>query len=68
MIFIPVWQRLMVAAVVVAAIVFAMPNLFYTRVEQSNDARTSIEEGISSAELMPSSMEVRASFDCSTRV
>ncbi|EYD77051.1 Protein-export membrane protein SecD [Rubellimicrobium mesophilum DSM 19309] len=51
MIFIPLWQRLMVAAVVVAAILFAMPNLFYTRVEQANDARGSIEGGITSAEL-----------------
>ena len=51
MIFIPLWQRLMVAVVVAAAILFAMPNLFYSRVEMSNDARTSIEEGISSAEI-----------------
>jgi preprotein translocase subunit SecD len=51
MIFIPLWQRLMVAVVVAAAILFAMPNLFYTRVEQANDARTSIEGGMTSAEL-----------------
>ena len=51
MIFIPLWQRLMVALVVAGAILFAMPNLFYSRVEMSNDARTSIEEGISSADI-----------------
>jgi preprotein translocase subunit SecD len=51
MIFIPLWQRLMVAAVVAAAILFAVPNLFYSRVEQANDARTSIEAGVTSPEL-----------------
>ncbi|HVG47363.1 MAG TPA: protein translocase subunit SecD, partial [Rubellimicrobium sp.] len=45
------WQRLMVAVVVVAAILLAVPNLFYSRVEQANDARASIDAGITSPEL-----------------
>jgi len=51
MIFIPLWQRLMVAAVVAAAILLALPNLFYNRVEQANDAEASIDAGITSPEL-----------------
>lgn len=34
----PLWKRILVWAVVLAGIVFAMPNLFYGRVEQHNDA------------------------------
>jgi preprotein translocase subunit SecD len=38
MIFIPLWQRLLVALAVVAGLLFALPNLFYERVERHNDA------------------------------
>jgi preprotein translocase subunit SecD len=51
MIFIPLWQRLMVAVVIAAAILFSLPNLFYERVERANDAQASIAEGIASPEL-----------------
>lgn len=51
MIFIPLWQRLLIVAVCVAGALFALPNLFYERVERSNDARAQIEAGITSPEL-----------------
>ncbi|TNC52843.1 protein translocase subunit SecD [Rubellimicrobium rubrum] len=51
MIFIPLWQRLLVALVTAGAILLALPNLFYSRVEQANDARASIETGLSTTEL-----------------
>ncbi|MBP1805550.1 protein translocase subunit SecD [Rubellimicrobium aerolatum] len=51
MILVPLWQRLFVAAATVAAILLALPNLFYSQVEQANDARASIEAGLASDEL-----------------
>lgn len=51
MIRIPFWQRLMVAAICVAAFVLAAPNLFYDRVERANDARAALAAGESGAEL-----------------
>ncbi|TNC73449.1 protein translocase subunit SecD [Rubellimicrobium roseum] len=51
MIFIPLWQRVLVVLATVAAILFAAPNLFYDRVERSNDARASIAEGVTAPEL-----------------
>ncbi len=51
MIFIPLWQRLLVAAAVVAGILFALPNLFYERVERHNDAVAQIETGLTSPEI-----------------
>ena len=38
----PFWKRLMIWAVVVAGLIMAAPNLFYTRVETHNDAVTAI--------------------------
>jgi preprotein translocase subunit SecD len=40
---IPLWNRLTIIAVVLAGIAFAMPNLFYDRVERHNDAIATIE-------------------------
>ncbi|WP_210527478.1 protein translocase subunit SecD [Rubellimicrobium arenae] len=51
MIFIPLWQRLLVALATVAAILLALPNMFYGRVEVANDARASIAQGLTSPEL-----------------
>lgn len=51
MIFIPLWQRLLVAAAVVAGLLFALPNLFYDRVERHNDAEAQIATGLTDAEL-----------------
>ncbi|NKX43496.1 protein translocase subunit SecD [Roseicyclus persicicus] len=41
---IPLWNRLMIVLVVLAGVSFAMPNLFYDRVERHNDAVAAIEE------------------------
>lgn len=51
MIFIPLWQRVLVAVAIVAGVLFALPNLFYERVERHNDAVARIETGLSSPEL-----------------
>jgi preprotein translocase subunit SecD len=41
---IPLWNRLMIVMVVLAGLSFAMPNLFYDRVERHNDAVAVIEQ------------------------
>src|SRR6056297_4173863 len=49
---IPLWNRLMITLVVLAGIIFAMPNLFYDRVERHNDAVAEMEAtGISTDAL-----------------
>lgn len=50
MIFIPLWQRLLVAAAVLAALLLALPNAFYGRVERANDARDAIAAGVTTPE------------------
>lgn len=40
---IPLWNRLMIILVLLAGLSFAMPNLFYERVERHNDAVAAIE-------------------------
>ena len=42
---IPLWNRLMIILVVLAGLAFAMPNLFYDRVERHNDAVAAMEQG-----------------------
>jgi len=37
------WKRVLIWLVCIGGLVFALPNAFYTRVEQSNDARAAIE-------------------------
>ncbi|GGH26457.1 preprotein translocase subunit SecD [Cribrihabitans marinus] len=39
------WKRVLILLVCLAGLVLALPNAFYTRVEQSNDARAAIELG-----------------------
>jgi preprotein translocase subunit SecD len=46
MLFIPLWQRIAIILVVVGGIILALPNLFYGRVELSNDARATIATGV----------------------
>jgi preprotein translocase subunit SecD len=41
---IPLWNRLMIILVLLAGLSFAMPNLFYDRVERHNDAVAVIED------------------------
>ena len=40
---IPLWKRIAILAVVALAFVYAMPNLFYSRVEAHNDALVAAE-------------------------
>ncbi|SIQ45989.1 preprotein translocase subunit SecD [Paracoccus thiocyanatus] len=40
---IPFWKRLLILGLVALGLLFAMPNLFYSRVEQHNDAITAAE-------------------------
>jgi protein-export membrane protein SecD len=51
MLHIPLWQRISIWLICLVGILFALPNGFYSRVEQSNDARATIEQGLSTPEL-----------------
>ncbi|MDO5620118.1 MAG: protein translocase subunit SecD [Paracoccus sp. (in: a-proteobacteria)] len=41
---IPLWKRILIIGTCVFGLFYAMPNLFYQRVEQHNDARAAIEQ------------------------
>ena len=41
----PLWKRLLIIAICLIGTVIALPNLFYSRVEMSNDAVAAIERG-----------------------
>lgn len=43
MIYIPLWKRLLIWAICALGIAYAVPNMFYTRVEGHNDAVAAIE-------------------------
>jgi len=45
------WKRVLIWLLCAAGLMLALPNAFYTRVEQSNDARAAIEDGMSTPEL-----------------
>ncbi|WP_120632792.1 protein translocase subunit SecD [Ruegeria sp. EL01] len=45
------WKRVLIWLVCVTGLVMALPNAFYTRVEQSNDAKAAIELGIDTPEM-----------------
>ncbi|RFU13587.1 protein translocase subunit SecD [Rhodobacteraceae bacterium W635] len=47
---IPLWNRIVIWGLVALGLAFAMPNLFYPRVERHNDAAAAIEAGLSSEE------------------
>jgi preprotein translocase subunit SecD len=51
MLHIPLWQRIAVVAVTLIGLLLALPNAFSSRVERANDARASIEGGVSDATL-----------------
>ena len=40
---IPVWKRVLILGLVAIGLLFAMPNLFYERVERHNDAAAEVE-------------------------
>lgn len=44
---IPIWKRVLIWATCALGIMFAMPNLFYDRVERHNDAAAAVEAGAS---------------------
>jgi len=41
----PIWKKTLIWMVCLAGLVFAMPNAFYTKVEQHNDAVTALANG-----------------------
>ncbi|WP_170438856.1 protein translocase subunit SecD [Ruegeria arenilitoris] len=45
------WKRVLIWLVCVVGLLMALPNAFYTRVEQSNDAKAAIELGIDTPEM-----------------
>ncbi|GAA6201184.1 protein translocase subunit SecD [Aquicoccus sp. SU-CL01552] len=45
------WKRVLIWLLCAAGLFLALPNAFYNRVEQSNDARAVLETGISTPEL-----------------
>ncbi|CAD0185210.1 preprotein translocase subunit SecD [Ruegeria sp. THAF57] len=45
------WKRVLIWAVCVIGLLMALPNAFYTRVEQSNDAKAAIELGVDTPEM-----------------
>ncbi len=51
MLHIDTWKRVLIWSVCVIGLLMALPNAFYTRVEQSNDAKTAIELGIDTPEM-----------------
>ncbi len=45
------WKRVLIWSVCLIGLFLALPNAFYTRVEQSNDAKAAIELGIDTPEM-----------------
>ncbi len=41
----PLWKRLLIISICLIGVVIALPNLFYSRVELSNDAIAAVERG-----------------------
>ena len=50
MLFIDLWKKVVIWVVVAMGLVLALPNAFYDRVEQYNDANTAIEVGFETPE------------------
>ncbi|UUV04917.1 protein translocase subunit SecD [Ruegeria sp. YS9] len=51
MLHIDTWKRVLIWLVCVTGLLMALPNAFYTRVEQSNDAKAAIELGVDTPEM-----------------
>ncbi len=51
MLHIPLWKRVLIFGLVGLGLLYAMPNLFYSRVELHNDAVATIENGLPTPEL-----------------
>lgn len=65
---IPLWNRLMILVVVLAGLSFAMPNLFYDRVERHNDSVAAIEATGASTEALEADRALWPDFLPSTLV
>ena len=50
MLFIDLWKKVVIWVVVALGLVLALPNAFYDRVEQFNDAEKAIEVGFDTPE------------------
>ena len=50
MLHIELWKRVLIWGLVAIGLALALPNAFYSRVEQSNDARAAIEKGADTPE------------------
>ena len=55
MLFIDLWKKVVIWVVVAMGLVLALPNAFYDRVEQYNDANTAIEVGFDTPENLDKS-------------
>ncbi|MEX0278560.1 MAG: protein translocase subunit SecD [Ruegeria sp.] len=51
------WKRVLIWLVCVIGLILALPNAFYTRVEQSNDAKAAIELGVDTPEMQAQAAE-----------
>ncbi|NOD62933.1 MULTISPECIES: protein translocase subunit SecD [unclassified Ruegeria] len=51
------WKRVLIWLVCVTGLLMALPNAFYTRVEQSNDAKVAIELGNDTPEMQAQAAE-----------
>ncbi|NNU81866.1 protein translocase subunit SecD [Halovulum dunhuangense] len=58
----PAWKTTLVLLVCLAGIVFTLPNGFYSRVEQANDARAAIEAGAAPTPEMEAAMAAWPDF------
>jgi len=65
---IPLWNRLLIAAVLLAGLSFALPNLFYERVERHNDARAEMSATGASTDDIADGMAAWPGFLPSTLV
>ncbi|MSU88961.1 protein translocase subunit SecD [Rhodobacteraceae bacterium 2CG4] len=53
----PTWKKVLVLLICLAGIVFTLPNGFYGRVEQANDARAALEAGAAPTSEMTAALE-----------
>ena len=58
----PLWKKLAVLAICLAGLAIAFPNLFYDRVERSNDALASLERGAAATPELESERRLWPSF------
>jgi len=57
-----IWKKGLIWGLCLAGIIFALPNLFYTKVERANDARASIEAGFPATDEQQSAVAAWPDF------